>query len=273
MTTSVEQFDEKARREFGKLGRTTVHEGEILRHPVYTRFLHWTVAIFFFLALLSGMAIYSPWLFGWLTPLFGGGPMTRLLHPWFGLFFVIAYIFQFLNWLSPMKWTSADSKWIRRLPEYVKGEERLEPEYVGFFNGGQKLQFWEIIFGSGLLLITGLLMWFPEIAGRILVAISYVLHDIAALIMLFGIWIHIYLSTVGQPGTLRSMTRGVVTRAWAWTHHPAWYAEVTGRDPREDYERERERVAERGRVVEQGERAEDRRQASRPPEVPDDRVP
>ena len=61
MTTSVEQFDEKARREFGKLGRTVVHEGELLRHPVYTRFLHWTVAIFFFAALLSGLAIYSPW--------------------------------------------------------------------------------------------------------------------------------------------------------------------------------------------------------------------
>lgn len=250
MTTSVEQFDEKARREFGNLGRTTVHEGELLRHPVYTRFLHWTVAIFFFLALLSGLAVYSPWLFGWLTPLFGGGPMTRLLHPWFGLFFVIAYIFQFLNWLSPMIWTSADSKWIRRLPEYVKGEERLEPEYVGFFNGGQKLQFWEIIIGSGLLLITGLLMWFPEIAGRILVAISYVLHDIAALIMLFGIWIHIYLSTVGQPGTLRSMTRGVVTRAWAWTHHPAWYADVTGRNPREDYRRAVEHQSERRRARE-----------------------
>ena len=110
MSTSVERFDEKARREFGKLGHTTVHEGELLRHPVYTRFLHWTVAIFFFLGLLSGLAIYSPWMFNWLTPLFGGGPMARLLHPWFGLLFVIAYLFQFLNWLSRMRWTRADSQ-------------------------------------------------------------------------------------------------------------------------------------------------------------------
>ena len=48
-------------------------------------------AIFFVLALLSGFAIYSPWLFRWLTPLFGGGPMTRLLHPWFSLGFVVAF--------------------------------------------------------------------------------------------------------------------------------------------------------------------------------------
>jgi formate dehydrogenase subunit gamma len=260
MTTSVERFDEKARSEFGKFGRTVVHEGEILRHPVYTRFLHWSVAIFFFLSLLSGLAIYSPWLFHWLTPIFGGGPMTRLLHPWFGLLFVIFYTLQFLNWLSPMRWTSADSKWMRRLPQYVKGEEKVEPEYVGFFNGGQKLQFWEIIIGSGVLLITGLFMWFPELFGRILVAIGYVLHDIAALIMLFGIWIHIYLSTVGQPGTLRSMTRGVVTRAWAWTHHPAWYAGVTGRDPRKDYNRAVERQAGRRRAREESSREADLRE-------------
>jgi formate dehydrogenase subunit gamma len=263
MTTSVEQFDEKARREFGKLGRTTVHAGELLRHPTYTRFLHWTVAIFFFLALLSGLAIYSPWLFRWLTPLFGGGPMTRLLHPWFGLGFVIVYIFQFLNWLQPMRWTNADRKWMRRLPEYVKGSDKIEPEYVGFFNGGQKLQFWEIVIGGGVLLITGLFMWFPEIFGRLLVAISYVLHDIAALIMLGGIVIHIYLSTFGQPGTLRAMTRGVVTRPWAWTHHPAWYKETTGRDPQADYQH----AVERQRRRESAAREPDTESKEREPNV------
>ena len=231
MSTTVDRFDDKARRRFDRLGRTVVREGELLRHPVYTRFLHWTVAIFFFAALLSGLAIYSPWLFHWLTPLFGGGQMTRFLHPWFGLGFVIAYLFQFLNWLSPMRWTSADRRWLRHLPEYVKGSEAREPEDVGFFNGGQKLQFWEIIFGAGVLLVTGLFMWLPEIFGRWLVVVGYVLHDISALIMLGGIWIHLYLSTFGQPGTLQAMTRGVVTRAWAWTHHPAWYKEATRSDP------------------------------------------
>ena len=70
---SVERFDRKARETFGRHGRTVVHRGEVLRHPVYTRVLHWTVAISFVLALLSGFAIYSPWLYRWLTPLFGGG--------------------------------------------------------------------------------------------------------------------------------------------------------------------------------------------------------
>ena len=248
MTTSVEQFDEKARREFGKLGRTTVHEGELLRHTVYTRFLHWAVAIFFILALLSGMAIYSPWLFGWLTPLFGGGPMTRLLHPWFAVLFTIFFVFQLLNWLAPMRWTGSDRKWLRHFKAYVTNAEKIEPEYVGFFNAGQKLYFWAIVGSSAVFLLTGLIMWFPEVFGRILVAISYVLHDIAALVMLAGFIIHIYEGTAAQPGTFQSMTRGTVRKEWAWTHHPAWYADETGRDPREDYRRAVERQSERRRA-------------------------
>ena len=75
----------------------------------------------------------------------------------------------------------------------------MEPPDVGFFNAGQKLQFWEIVGGCIAYVITGVIMWFPEIFGRVLVAISYVIHDISALIMLFGIFVHIYLSTFGEP--------------------------------------------------------------------------
>src|SRR6478672_3404077 len=108
MGTAVERFDDKARRAFDSFGHTEVYQGELLRHPVYTRFLHWMVGIFFFLALLSGFGIYLPWIFRFFTPLFGGGAMTRFLHPWFGLFFDFFFLFQFLNWFAPMSWTSAD---------------------------------------------------------------------------------------------------------------------------------------------------------------------
>lgn len=260
MTTSVERFDDKARREVNQYGRTVVREGELLRHPVYTRLLHWSVAIFFILALLSGLAIYSSWPFRWLTPIFGGGPMTRLLHPWFLLLFTIFFVFQFLNWLSPMRWTGSDRKWLGRFKAYVTNAEKTEPEYVGFFNAGQKLYFWAIVGSSVVFLLTGLIMWFPEVLGRIPVAISYVLHDIAALVMLAGFIVHVYEGTAAQPGTFQAMTRGTVKEEWAWTHHPAWYADVTGRDPREDYNRAVERQADRRHAREEKAREADLRE-------------
>jgi formate dehydrogenase subunit gamma len=259
MSTSVERFDERARREADRVGSTVVHRGELLRHPVYTRVLHWLVAISFILSLLSGFAIYSPWLFRFLTPIFGGGSMTRLLHPWFGIFFVIFFLFQFLNWMTPMLWTRDDSRWLKRIKQYITNRDKVEPADVGFFNAGQKLYFWTIVLSGVLFLITGLLMWFDNLTPRWLVAGSYIVHDLAALLMLAGFIVHVYEGTAAMPGTFRAMTNGTVTRKWAWTHHPAWYRDVTGRDPFEDLERERRRQIEQERVIEDRERERDTR--------------
>src|SRR5215470_1394589 len=204
MASAVERFDDKARAAVGRYGRTTVYAGEVLRHPVYTRFIHWMVAIFFFLSLLTGFALYLPWLYRWLSPLFGGGPLTRLLHPWFAIFFVIFFGLQILNWLDPMRWVEADSRWMKRIRAYAFNEEKSEGDDVGFFNAGQKLYFWTVAISCAVFLLTGIIMWFPVTFGRILVSISYVLHDIAALAMLGGIFIHLYKSTAQMPGNIRS---------------------------------------------------------------------
>ena len=245
MSSTAKNFDERARGQFARLGTTRIRRGELLRHPVYTRFLHWSVAIFFVLALLTGFAIYSPWLFHWIAPLFGGGPRTRALHPWFGLLFDFFFFFQFLNWVGPMAWEAADRRWLRRIRQYVTNERMIEEEDVGFFNAGQKLYFYTIVVSGLLFLITGLLMWFDEATPRWVVAASYVIHDLAALLMLGGFIIHIYEGTAHQPGTFHSMIDGTVSERWAWTHHPAWFRAVTGRDAREAYERERQRLEDR----------------------------
>jgi formate dehydrogenase subunit gamma len=234
MNMAVERFDERARQLVGAYGRTAVRDDELVRHPVYTRVLHWSVAGFFLLALMSGFAIYSPWLFRVMTPFFGGGPTTRLLHPWFSLGFVACFALQFLNWLQPMTWTADDRRWIRRLRAYVTNTDRLEPDYVDFFNGGQKLYFWAIVLAAVLFLVSGISMWFPTAFGRGVVSVSYVLHDLAALVMLGGFVLHLYEGTAASPGTFRSMVRGTVDRRWAWTHHPAWYRKYTTGDRRTD---------------------------------------
>jgi len=220
-------------------GRTVVYEGELLRHSVYTRAVHWLVAIFFILGLLSGFAMFTPWLFHWLAPLFGGGPMVRLLHPWFGLAFVIVMVLQLRGWAQSMRWRQEDRRWMDRMREYITNAERAEPEYVGKFNAGQKIWFWTMVWSGLVFLLTGFPLWFPETLGRTLMWICYFFHDVAALVMLGGFFVHLYEGTAAIPGTFHSMTRGTVRREWAWTHHPAWYREVTGRDPKQDREQAR----------------------------------
>ena len=127
------------------------------------------------------------------------------------------------------------------------GQNELEPEDVGFFNAGQKLYFWAIVGSAIVFLISGIPMWFPEVFGRHAVMVGYVLHDVAALVMLGGFIVHLYESTAQQPGTFQAMTRGTVSRRWAWTHHPDWYRETTRRDPRADYEQALKRQKEHDR--------------------------
>jgi len=246
MATAANRVTRSSDHFINRIGLTVVYVGELLRHRAYTRFLHWAYGIFFFLALLSGFGIYMPWSFRWLTPLFGGGAMARMLHPWFGLGFVFFFGLQALNWFPLMRWRPGDTRWMKRLKDYVTYRDSIEPPDVGFFNAGQKAQFWEIVGGSIAYVVTGVIMWFPEIFGRRAVAVSYVIHDISALIMLAAIFIHIYLSTFGVPGTMRAMTLGTVREAWAWTHHPAWYKEVTGRDAQQAMEEARRANSIRG---------------------------
>jgi cytochrome b subunit of formate dehydrogenase len=48
------------------------------------------------------------------------------------------------------------------------------------YNAGQKVQFWEIVVGSAVYLITGVVMWAgARTFDAMLVAISYILHDIS----------------------------------------------------------------------------------------------
>jgi formate dehydrogenase subunit gamma len=176
--------------------------------------------------------------------------MTRFLHPWFGVVFDLAFFFQFLNWFVPMQWTEVDKKWLKETRAYFTNKEALAPKDTGFFNGGQKLYFWLIVFSAIVFFITGMLLWSDDVVARWIVAMSYALHDIAAMIMLLGFVAHIYETTSAQPGTFQSMVDGIVSEEWAWTHHPSWYAKVTGRDPCEAYERARDRQAERRQVME-----------------------
>jgi len=64
----------------------------IVRYTAGVRTNHWIVAISFVLAALSGLALFHPAMF-WLSELFGGGPWTRILHPYIALVMVVAFLF------------------------------------------------------------------------------------------------------------------------------------------------------------------------------------
>jgi formate dehydrogenase subunit gamma len=205
---------------------------EIVRHRRTSRLLHWSVALTFFISLFSGMPIWSS-LFGWMAYLVGGLEVARIIHPYAGVAFFIASVFQFFEWLRDMVLT-ADEKGSWR-PSKLLAYMRWEDEPAGGkYNPGQKLFFWAVSLGAIGFLVTGIPMWFPLSFPRMVREISYILHDITFICFLVGITLHIYLGTAAEPGTFRSMTRGTVTRSWARLHHPGWFRKVSSEEKRED---------------------------------------
>jgi len=197
---------------------------EIVRHRLSSRVIHWTVAVFFFGALLTGMPIWSP-VFGWMANLFGGLSVCRWLHAWLGVAFAAARLVMFVHWMKDMAFDKSDRKF--NVFEYVRFTDRDDPD-VGKYNAGQKFFFWMVAATMVVILLTGIVLWWPTYFSQGLRSISILLHDLAFIAFFVAIVGHIYLGTAAEPGTFRSMTRGTVTRAWARLHHGRWYRDVTG---------------------------------------------
>jgi formate dehydrogenase subunit gamma len=205
---------------------------EIVRHSRVSRLIHWTVAGTFFICVLTGMPIWTP-IFGWMAALFGGLSVCRVIHPWVGVAFMVSTTVMFFEWASGMRLKKSERKeWISggKAMQYMRWE--TDDSNVGKYNGGQKLQFWLSCLAAFGLLLSGLMMWFPGSLPTVLMQFAYVIHDITFILFAMLIIIHIYLGTLAEPGTFGSMTRGTVTKAWARLHHPRWYREVTGEEPR-----------------------------------------
>jgi formate dehydrogenase subunit gamma len=203
------------------------HSERIVRYSPATRINHWIVAICFVLLALSGLALFHPALF-WLTSLFGGGPWTRILHPFLGCFMVLAFSllaakFWRHNYLEPRDWA-----WLRKIDDVVANRQEALPE-VGRYNAGQKLLFFTIVVCLPMLLLSGLLIWrqyFSEYFSIDLVRIGALLHAFFAFVLICAIIVHIY-AAIWVKGSIRAMTRGWVSLGWAWKHHRAWFREVT----------------------------------------------
>ena len=202
----------------------------IQRYADGTRMNHWAVAMLFFCAALSGLAFFHPALY-FLTMLFGGGPWTRILHPFFGVLMVLGFVLLFAKVWRENTWKPHDTAWLKAAPHLMKTGREHEMPPVAKYNGGQKLVFWAFGISLVLLFITGFVFWQPWFADYFPVPmrrVAVVVHAASAVVLILSVIAHGY-AAIWVKGTMRAMTRGTVTEAWARQNHPLWYQEITGK--------------------------------------------
>lgn len=200
----------------------------VKRYGPLARLNHWVVAVSLIALALSGLALYTPYLY-FLTNIFGGGQTTRWLHPWIGvLLFVSFYVFFAQLWRANL-FNRDDVTWVMRFKDVVSGHEERLPE-MGKYNAGQKLVFWGMSALIVVLIISGIVIWQEYFSVYTAIETqrwAALLHAAAAIVMIL-IWItHVYAS-IWIQGTMRAMTRGNVTAGWAYRHHRKWLKQLAG---------------------------------------------
>lgn len=191
------------------------------------RMNHWFIAMMFVLAGLSGLAFFHPSLF-FLTHLFGGGPWTRILHPFLGVLMFLGFMGMFVRLWKDNLVNAADAEWRQHMGDMLRGNKAAMPP-VGKYNWAQKMVFWAMLASLLVLLATGIMFWRPWFAPYFpidVMRIAVLLHAVAAVVLVAATIMHVY-AAIWVKGTVRAMTRGTVTESWAKTNHALWHREMT----------------------------------------------
>ncbi len=181
---------------------------------------HWILALSFIVLFLTGLGFLYQSL-NWINTVFGGNHLAKEIHRWGGLVFAISLILTMGNYFAEaVSFTEEDKKWLSSLGGYFSRTE--EPPPQGRLNAGQKLFYLVVVLIFGLAIsLSGFMLWFFN-TSRGLILFAHFLHNLSYIVFAFAVPLHIYLSTAANPGTLRVMTRGTVSAAWAKKHHGKW---------------------------------------------------
>lgn len=204
----------------------------VRRYTAGARINHWLTAITLILLALSGMALFHPSLFG-LTALFGGGGLTRTIHPWLGVVLLFSFAGLFFRFWRQNLWKHVDNVWLMKLRKVLAGHEEEIPE-IGKYNAGQKLVFWFMSILILTLFVSGIALWeqqHPFMKDTLGMAFSIeqqrwavLIHALAAVAIILVWIVHVY-AAIWVKGTVSAMTRGTVTGGWGWRHHRKWLRE------------------------------------------------
>jgi formate dehydrogenase subunit gamma len=192
--------------------------------------MHWVAALAYMYVMATGLAFYSPHLY-WIATLLGGPATSRFWHPWLALLFIGTLAWMLRVWRADMRISAADRVWERSMGHYVRNEDENLPA-IGRFNLGQKYFFWAMLWAGLVLLVSGVVLWFPEWipwSWRGVRFASILLHVAAALVTIGAFIIHVYMGTAVVRGGFTSIIRGEVSPAWARMHHRLWYERVSGK--------------------------------------------
>ncbi len=171
-----------------------------MRYNFAERVMHSCAAVSYVYLLLTGLAFWSP-SFYWIATVLGGGFLARAMHPWVGVVFAAVAAWMLVSWVDVMRATDDDRAWRKAMWHYIRNEDQHVPK-TGRFNYGQKIQFWVMTLSAFVLLLSGLVLWFPQsipASAAWVRELAILVHAITALITIGAFIVHVYMGVVVVP--------------------------------------------------------------------------
>jgi len=196
---------------------------KIVRFNWFERFVHWMTAFCFVILAISGLNIT----FGrpLLLPLMGAERFTvwsewaKYAHNYLSFPFTIGVVLIFLMWLAGNIPNRIDIEWLKEGGGIV-GDKHPPADR---FNAGQKLVYWVVVLGGGIVAVTGYVLMFPFYGTNIdAMQTAEIVHGVAAALFIAFMLGHIYIGTIGMEGAFQAMGEGTVDVNWAKEHHSLW---------------------------------------------------
>jgi formate dehydrogenase subunit gamma len=210
--------------ESGRSGR------KIVRFNWFERFVHWMTAVCFIILGITGLNIT----FGrpLLLPLIGAESFTawsewaKYAHNFLSFPFTIGVVLIALMWIAGNIPNRVDVEWLKEGGGIVGDRHPVADR----FNAGQKLVYWAVVIGGGIVAVTGYMLMFPFYGTTIdTMQRAEMVHAIAAALFIAFMLGHIYIGTLGMEGAFEAMGEGTVDVNWAKEHHALWLEKETQR--------------------------------------------
>jgi len=220
--------------DFWRGTRRLLHGPQVRRMDGNAIFQHTTLMISFTVLVITGFALrYSEatiftWMFGWA----GGFGVRGVIHRVAAVVFLISTLWHFVylfrpngrKFLSGMATGMRDVREVSQAVSYNLGKRKEHPKF-GRFSFVEKAEYWALVWGTVVMILTGLLLWFKNdaigLVSREFVEVMRVIHLYEAWLATLAILVwHMY---------------GVIFKPGVFPGNPSW---ITGKMPLEMYEEE-----------------------------------
>ena len=225
---------------------TVIQEERVRRFSPARIVEHLAHVITFVVLVCTGLSqrFYSLDISQWIILHLGGIDNVRLIHRFAGVIFSLEVITHltvaaigivYKKWQPSMVITKKDFTDVVHNIRYYLGIEN-SPTRGGRYTYKQKFEYWGILTGVLLMMLTGVILWFPAVVTKFLpgeiIPAAKVLHTNEALVvfLIIAIW-HVY-SAIFSPEVFpldTSIFTGYISKSRMLREHPDELAEMEGK--------------------------------------------